>query len=42
MLDSPHIFAIIFTLIVLPTVWLRDMSVLSYISGKLYELPQFL
>ncbi|KAK1421225.1 hypothetical protein QVD17_23405 [Tagetes erecta] len=33
MLDSPHIFAIIFTIIVLPTVWLRDMSVLSYISA---------
>ncbi|XP_047955021.1 amino acid transporter AVT1C [Salvia hispanica] len=32
-LDSPHLFAVAATLAVLPTVWLRDMSILSYISA---------
>ncbi|KAL3649716.1 Amino acid transporter avt1c [Castilleja foliolosa] len=31
-LNSPHLFALITTIAVLPTVWLRDLSVLSYIS----------
>ncbi|KAJ8528837.1 hypothetical protein K7X08_030481 [Anisodus acutangulus] len=31
-LDARHLFALIATLAVLPTVWLRDLSVLSYIS----------
>ncbi|KAL6586423.1 Amino acid transporter avt1c [Orobanche minor] len=31
-LNSPHIFALVTTVAVLPTVWLRDMSILSYIS----------
>ncbi|OMO59546.1 Amino acid transporter, transmembrane [Corchorus olitorius] len=31
-LSAPHLFAM--TLAVLPTVWLRDLSVLSYISGR--------
>ncbi|KAI3793467.1 hypothetical protein L1987_36086 [Smallanthus sonchifolius] len=32
-LDAHYLFAVMITLAVLPTVWLRDMSVLSYISG---------
>ncbi|XP_021976931.1 amino acid transporter AVT1B [Helianthus annuus] len=32
-LSSHYLFALIITLIVLPTVWLRDLSVLSYISA---------
>lgn len=33
-LNSRHLFALIATLAVLPTVMLRDLSVLSYISGE--------
>ena len=33
-LNSPRLFALMTTLAVLPTVWLRDLSVLSYISGR--------
>ncbi|KAI3730991.1 hypothetical protein L1987_62173 [Smallanthus sonchifolius] len=32
-LSSQYLFAIMITLVVLPTVWLRDLSVLSYISA---------
>ncbi|KAE8687013.1 lectin-like protein [Hibiscus syriacus] len=31
-LDAPQVFAIIGTLFILPTVWLRDLSLLSYLS----------
>lgn len=33
-LNAHYLFAIAITIAVLPTVWLRNMSVLSYISGK--------
>ncbi|XVF23599.1 hypothetical protein REPUB_Repub13aG0053200 [Reevesia pubescens] len=32
-LNSPRLFALMATLVVLPTVWLRDLSILSYISA---------
>lgn len=34
-LDCHKIFSITATLVVLPTVWLRDLTLLSYISGFL-------
>lgn len=34
-LDSYMFCAIISTLVILPTVWLRNLSLLSYISGSI-------
>lgn len=40
-LDSYQMCAIISTLVILPTVWLRNLSLLSYISGfNHYIVPQ--
>lgn len=32
-LNSHYLFALLSTLAVLPTVWLRDLTILSYVSG---------
>ena len=37
-LSARHLFCLLSALCILPTVWLRDLSVLSYVSGTLPPL----
>lgn len=39
-MNSHILFAILTTLALLPTVWLRDLRILSYISGKSFFIQQ--
>ena len=38
-IDSKTVFSLLTAMFVLPTVWLRDLSYLSYVSGSAHRTP---